>query len=540
VRHLRLTQALFRRALLVAACCTAVLLGASPGPAAAQTTDALLDTLQHTGVLYFWNEANPANGMVKDRSTPGSVSSIAATGFGLSAITVGVDRGWLDRNAARARTLTTLQTFWNGPQGNGVNGFIGYQGLYYHWLDMNTATRTWDSELSTIDTALLFAGIIDAKRYWSGGLADEVQIRALADSITWHADWNFMRNGNPGILMGWKPGGGGFSGFNQWLGYNEAMIMYLIALGSPTHAVPATAWNTWVSGYHWGTYYGYSYITFAPLFGHQYSHCWVDFRGIQDPYDVFRNIDYFENSRRATLAQHEYCKANPSGWVAYNDSLWGITASDDPNGYAAHGAPPPQSENGTLAPTAGISSLPFTPEISIPLIRNLWNAWRGTLWGPYGFKDAFNPTFGWVDTDYLGIDQGPIVLMIENYRTGAIWTRMMGDEMIQTGLSRAQFQPSPSTGVEPGPGASGVALSGVIPNPAREQTTIQFRLASAGFARLEVFDARGRRVAEPVAGEQAAGEHLVPLATDGFAPGLYWIRLSTPHGVATSRFARVR
>lgn len=539
MRHLRLTQALFRRALLAAICCATVL-GASPGPAAAQTTDALLDTLQHTGVLYFWNEANPANGMVKDRSTAGSVSSIAATGFGLSAITVGVDRGWLDRDAARARTLTTLTTFWNGPQGNGVSGFIGYKGLYYHWLDMNSATRTWDSELSTIDTALLFAGIIDAKRYWNGGAADEVQIRALADSITWRADWNFMRNGNPGILMGWKPGGGGFAGYNQWLGYNEAMIMYLIALGSPTHAVPSTAWNTWVSGYRWGTYYGYSYVTFAPLFGHQYSHCWVDFRAIQDPYCVFRSIDYFENSRRATLAQHEYSKANPGGWVAYNDSLWGITASDDPNGYAAHGAPPPQSENGTLAPTAGISSLPFTPEISVPLIRNLWNAWRGTLWGPYGFKDAFNPTFGWVDTDYLGIDQGPIVLMIENYRTGAVWTRMMGDEMIQAGLSRAQFQPSPSTGVEPKPGVSGVALSGVIPNPAREQTTIQFRLASAGFARLEIFDARGRRVAEPVASEQTAGEHLVPLATDGFAPGLYWIRLSTAHGVATSRFARVR
>ncbi len=540
MRHHGLNNALFPRALLAAVFMATLLCTAPPMPAAAQTTDALLDTLQHTGVLYFWNEANPANGLIKDRSTAGSVSSIASTGFGLSAITVGVDRGWLDRDAARTRTLTTLQTFWNGPQGSAVNGMIGYKGLYYHWLDMNSATRTWDAELSTIDTALLFAGILDAKHYWTSGFSEDVQIRALADSITWRADWNFMRNFNTRIFMGWKPGTG-FSGFGLWQGYNEAMIMYLLALGSPTHQVPTNAWNAWVSTYQWQTHYGSSFVICPPLFTHQYSHCWVDFRGIQDPYMVFRSSNYFENSRRATLANRAYCIANPGGFVAYNDSLWGLTASDDPlNGYLAHGAPPAQSDNGTITPTAGISSLPFTPEVSIPLIRNLWNNWRGSLWGPYGFKDAFNPTYGWTATDYLGIDQGPIVMMIENYRTGAHWTRMMADDQIQLGLTRAGFVLQPSTGVMTGPSGIGVALRGVDPNPAHERTTIRFSLASKGFARLEVFDARGRRVAQPLAAEREAGDHQVALATDGFSPGIYWIRLSTPTGVATSRFARVR
>jgi hypothetical protein len=542
VRHHRLIDALFPRALLVAAFCIALTGAVPPRPAAAQTTEALLDTLQHTGVLYFWNEANPANGLVKDRSTPGSVSSIASTGFGLSAIAIGVDRGWLDRDAARQRTLTTLRTFWNGPQGSAANGMIGYKGLYYHWLDMNTAVRTWDSELSTIDTALLFAGILDAKHYWTLPTTDESEIRALADSITWRADWNFARNNNSGIQMGWKPGTG-FGGFGTWLGYNESMIMYLLALGNPvpSHAVPTNAWNTWVSGYDWETHYGYSFVVCPPLFTHQYSHCWVDFRGIQDPYMVFRGITYFENSRRATLAQHAYCVANPGGWVAYSDSLWGITASDDfINGYLAHGAPPAQNENGTLAPTAGISSLPFTPEISLPLIRNLWNNWRGSLWGPYGYMVAFNPGFGWVGTDYLGIDQGPIVLMIENYRTGAVWNRMMSDGQIQTGLTRANFVPQASTGVGSLPGVTGVALRGVDPNPARAQATIRFHLGTAGFARLDVVDARGRRVLSPVAGEQAAGEHAIAVSTDGLSPGLYWVKLATPAGTATTRFTRVR
>jgi len=528
-RHLRIRIAL-----------SILLALAFAAPARAQTNEALLDTLQHTGVMYFWNEANPANGLIKDRSTPGSFCSVAANGFGFSAIAIGAERGWIDKNQARARTLLTLQTFWNGPQGPEALGKIGYKGFFYHFLNMNTATRFGtDVELSTIDTALLFAGILDAKHYWNTFHPDDVQIRALADSITWRADWNFMRNSNPGVFMGWKPGLG-FAGYGQWVGYNEAMILYLLALGSPTHQVPTSAWAKWTSNYHVGTHYGYTFLTCPPLFTHQYSHCWVDFRGLQDAYMQFLESNYFENSKRATLAQREYCIDNPGNFAGYSDSLWGLTASDDQDvGYTAHGAPPAQNDNGTISPTAGISSLPFTPTESLQLIRNLWNNWRGTLWGTYGYKDAFRPQTGWVDTDVLGIDQGPIVLMIENYRTGGVWSRMMTEPQIQTGLERAGFVVQPSTGVAPS-AITGITLRAVVPNPARGAATVRFTLAQAGFARLEVFDSRGRRVAEPLARFEEAGDHASPIATDGLAPGLYWIRLSTPSGVATTRFARVR
>ena len=523
----------------------AVLVPAAPAPARAQSTEALLDTLQHTGVLYFWNEANPANGMVKDRSTPGSVSSIAATGFGLSALCIGVDRGWLTREQVRARVLTTLNTFWTGPQGTAVNGMIGHRGLYYHWLDMGTARRTWNSELSTIDTALLFAGILDAKQYFSGNDPDEVQIRALADSITRRADWNWTRNFTGAIKMGWLPGGAteaaGFNTFGSWIGYNEAMILYILAIGSPTHPVPPSLWNSWLTGYSWQTHYGQSFVAFPPLFGHQYSHCWIDFRAIADGYMRFRGITYFENSRRATLAQRSYCIANPGGWEAYSDSLWGLTASDDPFGYAAHGAPPAQSDNGTITPTAGLSSLPFAPEVVVPLLRNLWNNWRATTWGPYGFKDGFNPSLDWVATDVLGIDQGPIVLMVENHRTEAVWRRISNDPDIARGLSLAGFQPL-AVGVDPAPGhGAAVALTAhADPNPFRAAASVRFRLPQAGRVTVDLVDVRGRVVARLLDAARDAGEHAVPVDGSALAPGVYHARVTAGPASAVTRLVRVR
>ncbi len=509
-------------------------------PAHALTTEALLDTLQHAGVLYFWNEANPANGLIKDRDTPGSVSSIASTGFGLSALCIGVDRGWLDRAAVRSRVLTTLDTFWSGPQGTAVDGMIGYKGLFYHWLDMNTARRTWNSELSTIDTALLMAGILDTKQYFSGLDPEEVQIRALADSIWRRCDWNFTRNLTAGIYMGWKPGTG-FGGYGHWVGYNEAMILYIMALGSPTHPIPML-WGTWLNGYSWQTHYGQSYVVFPPLFGHQYSHCWLDFRGIQDGYMQFRGITYFENSRRATLAQRAYCIDNPLGWEAYSDSLWGLTASDDPSGYAAHGAPPAWSENGTITPTAGISSLPFAPEVVVPLMHNLWDNWRGSLWGPYGFTDAFNPTVGWTGQDVLGIDQGPIVLMIENYRSGAVWRRLSNDPDLANGLARAGFTPiTTDVGDDAvAVGAPVIMLRAVEPTPFRDRTVVRFRLAAAGRVRADLIDARGRIIAHLGDEIRAAGEQVLPVDGSRLAPGFYHLRLTMGESSTVARLVKVR
>ncbi len=515
----------------------------------AQSREVVLDSLQYTGFRYFWDEANPSNGLVKDRSTPNSVCSIASTGFGLSAICVASDHGWITRAQARQRVLTTLNTFWNGPQGPATTGVMGYKGLYYHWLDMNTGLRRadWNSELSTIDTALLFAGILHAREYFGQNEASENQIRALADSITWRADWSFVRHASGGLYMGWNPTSG-FSGFGRWIGYNEAMIMYILAIGSPTHPIPGADWNVWTSGYQWQNIYANvgPYVTFPPLFGHQYSHCWIDFRQMNDAYMRTKGITYFENSRRATLAQisharfngvlNQYFPTNPAYQLGESDSLWGFTASDDPNGYVAHGAPN-GIDNGTITPTAPISSIPFAPDSVWPCIRNLYRSYKVyPLWGKYGFTDAFNPVKNpWIGTDVLGIDQGPIVMMIENYRNNMIWARFMKNADIQRGLSLAGFLPV-AADVEDGPPRSETAVFfGASPNPFRGGTTLRYRLASAGHVRLAMFDVQGRQVAELVNDDRAAGEHTLSMDASHFAPGIYLYRFESQGRTQTAR-----
>jgi len=516
-----------------------IALGATEGRA--QTTAALLDTVQRRSFFYFWNEANPANGLIKDRSTAGSPASIAAVGFGLSAICVGADHGWVTREAAGERVRTTLQTFWTGSQGSAASGTIGYKGFFYHFLNMNTALRfvEWSNvELSSIDTALLLAGVLDAKQYFTGGDTTETRIRELADSIYRRVDWEFMRDGQLGLRMGWLPTTG-FADFGLWRGYNEAMILYLLALGSPTYPVPTTTWNFWLTGYQWATQYGQTYIIFPPLFGHQYSHCWVDFRYWRDAYNRSKGITYFENSRRATLAQRAYAAANPSGWVGYSDSLWGLTASDIKNGYLARGAPPPQNDDGTITPTAPIGSIAFAPDEVVPVVRNLYQNYP-LLWGPYGFRDAFNLSLEpvWYDTDYLGIDQGPIVLMIENHLYSSVWERFMLNPEIVTGLQRANF--TVVTGVEGPPGPRPELLVWSQPNPFTRSTTVHFRLPAAGAVRLAVYDLAGRQVTRLLDETRPAGDYAV-LWQPGDAPsGIYYVRLESAGRSVTQRCVRLQ
>jgi hypothetical protein len=349
-----------------------------------------------------------------------------------------------------------------------------------------------------------------------------------------------MRNSGSGIRMGWKPGTG-FSGFGNWIGYNEAMILYIIALGSPTHPVPASTWTYWTSGYSWQTWYGQSYVAFPPLFGHQYSHCWIDFRCIQDAYMQARGITYFENSRRATLAQRAYCIANPGGFLAYGDSLWGLTAGDGPDGYEARGAPPAQNDDGTITPTAAASSIPFAPEVCIPAVRNMYNALHSQLWTAYGFRDGFNIDRAWWGPDVIGIDQGPIILMIENYRTGDVWERFMRNADVQLGLQRAGFQTTMTeVAGEAGEPAMGLSLFPSAPNPFRDRAAIRFRLPSRSHVKLAVYDVAGREVARLVDDEQAAGPHEVLLDGAGLTSGVYYYRLQTEDATITKRCVLLR
>ena len=532
--------------------------------AAAQiSTSALLDTIQHAAFKFFWLEADQNTGLIKDRSTPNSPSSIASVGFGLSAICIGVDHGWVTREAARDRVLKTLQTFWRKPQGSG-NGYVGNFGLFYHFLEMNTGTRTWDSELSTIDTGLLLAGIIDAKQYFDGTDAAEQLIRGLADSIYWRMNWDLMRNYKNGILMGWMPATG-FLGYGQWMGYNEASIMYILALGSPTYPVDYTAWETWTSGYRWELHYNQTYVNFPPLFGHQYSHCWIDYRAIQDEYMRGKGITYFENSRRATLAQRAYSIANPSGHKGYSDSLWGITASDSPTGYKARGAPPAQDDDGTIAPTAPVSSIVFAPDEVIPVLHNMWNNYRPQLWTQYGFRDAFNLNVNWWDTDIIGIDQGPMIIMIENYLNQRVWNRFMKNADVQRGLQRAGFLPV--TEVRETPTAPiGFALEQNYPNPFNPITGIRYSVSTGGRAgsqnadrasspasggrdgrvsgvsdvKITVHDVLGREVAVLVNERKAPGSYEAVFDGSGLASGVYVCRMTAGSFVQTRRMILLR
>jgi hypothetical protein len=529
-------------------------------PAAAETTDAILDSLQHSAFRYFWHQANPANGLIRDRSQSGSPCSIASQGFGLSAICIAIDHGWITRTAGRDRVLTALNTLWTLPQGPATSGTIGYRGFFYHFLHMSDGLRQWEwnTELSSIDTALLMAGILDCRQYFDGADATETQIRTLATQIYERVEWDWMVNpSNQAIRHGWRPDGGAgtFIGFD-YRGYSEAMILYIVALGSPTHppANPTASWNAWTATYNWGTQFGQTFLIFPPLFGHQYSHCWVDFRNKRDAYMQVKGIDYFENSRRATLAQQAYCIANPFGRVGYGANQWGLTAGDGPTGYTARGAPPAQNDDGTITPTAVIASLPFAPEISRPTIQHLYDTYRNqpvlpgpcesmaTYWGPYGFRDGFNLTVNpdWYDCDVIGIDQGPIILMIENYRSGGVWNRFMGSPHVQLGLQRAGFVATVGVGeTAPAAGAERPQLWGE-PNPFTGRATLRFYLPSPGSVRLTVHDVAGREVARLVDGWREGGEHIAGFDANGHSNGVYWYRLATRGGIVESKGVLIR
>jgi hypothetical protein len=421
--------------------------------------DAFLDYLEQANFDYFWYTANPANGLIPDRSTAGSACSIASDGFGLTAIGIAIDHGWVTRDRGAARVLTTLNTFWSGPQGTNASGVIGYNGWFYHFLDMNTATRAGSSELSSIDTVLLLGGVLYAKQYFNGTNATESSIRTLADAIFNRVNWLWMAPdvpGTNGVRMGWLPNTG-FSTFGDWIGYDEGMLIYLLGMGAANNPLPAGCWNYWTSGYDWATLYGESFVVFPPLFGHEYSHCWVDFRHVADSYMNANTSTYFENSRRAALAQQAYCAADPGGWPGYSSTVWGLTASDDPFGYAAHGAPPAENDNGTIAFTASGGSLAFAPEISLPTLEYLYRTGRKQFWTQYGFIDAFNIAQSWFGNAELGIDQGPIVIMAENYRNQNIWRLFMQNPEIQRGLQQAGFVALPfvtlTAQIEPAQGA---------------------------------------------------------------------------------------
>ncbi|MEM0961063.1 MAG: glucoamylase family protein [Bacteroidota bacterium] len=519
------------------------LLGADSAPveatADASAPDPYIDALARTAFDYFWEQTPAGNGLVPDRVRPTgpSASSIAAVGFGLSAYTVGADRGWITRTQAAERTLATLRFFDTCPQGPASSGTCGHRGFFYHFLTRDGGVRAGTNELSTIDTALLLGGILHAAQYFDGAGADEAEIRETADRIWRRVDWQWATPRDPLVALGWRPESG-FIGFD-WIGYNEAMILYIMGLGSPTFPLADDAWDGWTARYDqdWQTHYGLSFLTFPPLFGHQYSHIWVDFRNMQDDYMRGRGSTYFENSVRATLAQRAYAEANPRRFPNYSAEEWGITASDYPGGYIARGAPPIQNDDGTLVPTAPGGSYAFTPELSREALRTMYREHYARLWGPYGLKDAYNVEESWVASDYIGIDQGPIVLMIENARTGAIWDAFMTHPDIRRGMERAGFD-VPAVDADPAD-VPALSLAAPAPNPTAGPVRLAYTLAEAGDARLAVFDILGRELAVLHDGPRQPGSHVADWPA-GVAAGVYVVRLEAAGEARTRSFVVAR
>ena len=416
----------------------------------------MLDSIQHKTFLFFLNEHHPEKGIVKDRTARWAPASIASTGFGIPSLAIGAERQWITREQAAAITLQIMNFFINSIQSNGTN-VTGYKGFYYHFLKMDSGTREWNCELSSIDTGILMMGIIFARNYYIRNNEVETRIRSLATILLERVDWNFMQMPATGkfartISMGWTPEQG-LHDFG-WSGYNEALFLYVLAAGSGMENV-GESYKAWLKSYQWNTpYKNLSHVAFPPLFGHQFSQAFIDYRGIADEYMKVKGIDYVENSRRATYVQRQYATDNPKGWIGYDSLCWGITASDGPTekynfkdkkflGYAGRGTSGPDFnyfDDGTIAPYASLASLPFAPEIVLPTIKSINKKYGKKLWGKYGYYDAFNPTVNWFNDDYIGIDQGPMLIMIENFRTGFVWDYVMKDPIIQKGLNKLGYE----------------------------------------------------------------------------------------------------
>jgi hypothetical protein len=419
----------------------------------------MLDRLRSVSFDYFRHEINSANGLIADKTQPGAPCSIAAVGLGLSVYTVAVERNLLSRAEAIERTLTLLRFFRSSPQGPESDA-TGYKGFYYHFLDMQTGRRAVQCELSTVDTAILIAGILTAANYFTGTSEEDLEIQELAEFLYRRVDWQWALNGATTISHGWRPESG-FLPFRWDTGYSEALILYVLALGSPTFPIDPKGYADWTSTFEWKKIYDIEYLYAGPLFIHQMSHLWLDFRGIQDDFNRKTGIDYFENSRRATYVQRQYGIENPQKFAHYHKYGWGLTASDGPGpavlevdgvqriffDYTARGVPY-GPDDGTISPWAVVASLPFAPEIVIETVHHAIERLRLKGFSPYGFDASFNPTFpattrnihGWVSPWIFGLNQGPIILMIENFQSELIWKKIQKCAYIVDGLRRAGFR----------------------------------------------------------------------------------------------------
>jgi hypothetical protein len=471
------------------------------------TDEEFLDMVQRSTFRYFYDYAHPVSGLSRERLGSGETVTSGGSGFGVMALLVGIERGFITRQQGVERMLKILNFLKNKAD--------KFHGAFSHWLNGTTGAvipfSTYDNGGDLVETSYMAQGLLAVRQYFDQQYADEQQIRDLCTEIWQGIEWDWYRRTSTSSFLYWH-----WSPNYNWQmnmtvrGPNEAMIVYLLGIASPTHGVPASLFhNGWASASYYvntKSFYGYriwvGWDYGGPLFFSHYSFLGFDPRDKKDAY-----CNYFANSRNITLIHKEYCTDNPKNYTGYNSNCWGLTASDDPTGYRVH---EPNNDNGTITPSAALSSLPYTPQESIEVIKHLYRTYGSDVWGEYGFKDAFNPSKSWYASSYLAIDQGPIIVMIENFRSGLLWEKFMANPEIQPMLNAIGFVPDSTTDVIDGKVLDYFfKLDGNYPNPFNPSTVIRFELPQNQLVNIKIYDALGREVKNLLESELPRGTNEV-------------------------------
>lgn len=490
-------------------------------------TDAeFLDMVQEYTFRYFWDFAHPNSGLTRERNTSGDLVTMGGSGFGLMAVLVGIERGYITRDEGLNRLLNTVIFLERANR---------YYGVFPHWMNGHTGRTIpfsqFDDGGDLVETAFLLEGLLTVRAYFDGDSPNEVVLRQVITGIWEAVNWNWYRQNDESVLTWhWSPN----HGFRIDLpirGWNESMIIYVLGASSPTNAIPARSYH---DGWAGGNYKnGFSYFDYnlplggnrgGPLFFVHYSYLGLDPRGLTDEY-----ANYFEQGRNQTLINRAWCISNPGNYKGYGENCWGLTASDNPFGYQAH-APTQSRDNGTITPTAALSSMPYTPDESLAALKHMYRTYGEELWGPMGFHDAFNPTQNWTADSYLAIDQGPIICMIENYRTGLLWDLFMSNEDIQNGLDRLGIERDSTTTNLPVVDAHQIDLR-VSPNPLSDQSRLTFAMEKTSPVTITLLNAQGQPVQKILDGSsRPAGLQKITLNNPGTWPaGMNWLLIQTDH-----------
>lgn len=486
------------------------------------TDEQLMEMVQEATFRYFWDFAHPVSGLTRERNTSGDVVTIGGSGFGVMAILVGIERGFITREQGVEQMRKIVQFLKNADR---------FHGAWPHWMNGNTGEvipfSTKDDGGDLVETAFMFQGLLTALQYFDQNGPEEQAIRDTITELWKTMEWDWYRRNNSSVLYWhWSPNYGWAMNM-QVRGYNEAMIVYILAVASPTHGVPASLWKTgWAGSSYYvngKTFYGYKldvgWDYGGPLFFAHYSFLGFDPRNIKDDY-----TNYFNNCKSMSLIHRAYCIDNPKNHPGYGANCWGLTASDDPNGYAVH-EPTSSRDNGTITPSAALSSMPYTPDESMDVLRHLYRDRGDKVWGHYGFYDAFNLKLNWYASSYLAIDQGPIIAMIENHRSGLLWDKFMSNPEIGPALEAIGFIQDPFA-TEDLPASDAGGPVHCYPNPASSEIRIRFELETKSNIQLEVFNMLGKLISTPVLNQHyPAGEQLIPISLVNLPDGIYFIRL---------------